>query len=548
MKKLLKQLLAVTTAIMMAITLLPAMANAEATINPDDPTTGTLTLTKKVPKKNENGVQDSVSGAVFTAYKVATLTPGENGSYSKFELVDPFKTLNLTPDTLGNISTKALEEKAKDARAITEDENLKLQFIKEGQGQNTWESAATDKDGKTTISNLPKGYYLVVETTTPNNYVASAPFFISVPMTNAAGNGWTYEISAMPKNEKIPGTEKTADNETVGTNQVVTYTVKGAQVAKYDLTTYTEEKLKYWITDTLPAGLTFNDDIKVYNNATKDKKGKYNFNDADLLTLGTDYTMATKGENDTYTFKVELNGKQVTKQEGKSIYVVYSATATDPTIGNTGNTNSASTDYTNNPNGGVHTSPKENTVYSFEIKVNKTGDEKENNEYKKLAGAEFELLDGTDTVWGKGTSGEDGLVTFYAVDIDGNVIEENGEKKELKLPEGEYYLKETKAPKGYSLLNSKVKVEISKKANSTGYNYEYKINNEEENKPIEDNGVVTVPIENKKGFTLPTTGGMGTYIFTIGGLVVMAGAVLLLVSSKKKRAQSAAIAHRLIKT
>lgn len=540
MKKLLKQLLAVTTAIMMAITLLPAMANAEATINPNDTNTGTLTLTKKVPKKNENDkneVQDPVKGAVFTAYKVAKLTPGENGSYSKFELVDPFKTLNLTPDTLGNISTKALEDKAKDARAITEKENLKSQFIKKGEGQNTWESAATDSNGVTTISNLPKGYYLVVETTTPDNYVASAPFFISVPMTNDDGNGWTYTISAMPKNEKIPGTEKTADEETVGTNQVVTYTVKGAQVAKYDLDAYTEEDLKYWITDTLPEGLTFNDDIRVYNNATKDNNGKYNFSDADLLALGTDYTMATKGENDTYTFKVELNGAQVTKQEGKSIYVVYSATATDPTIGNTGNTNSASTDYTNNPNGGVYTSPKTNTVYSFEIKVEKTGDEKdEKNENKKLAGAEFELLDGTDTIWGKGTSGKDGLVTFYAVDVDGKVIEEDGKKQELKLPEGEYYLKETKAPSGYSLLNSKVKVKISKKENSTGYNYEYKINNEKENKPIEDNGVVTVPIENKKGFTLPTTGGMGTYIFTIGGLVVMAGAVLLLVSSKKKRA------------
>lgn len=43
-------------------------------------------------------------------------------------------------------------------------------------------------------------------------------------------------------------------------------------------------------------------------------------------------------------------------------------------------------------------------------------------------------------------------------------------------------------------------------------------------------------ITNNKGFNLPSTGGMGTYIFTIGGLVVMAGAVLLLVSSKKKRA------------
>lgn len=523
MKKLLKQLLAVTTAIMMAITLLPAMANAEATIDPNDTTTGTLTLTKKVPKKNENDKQELVPGAVFTAYKVATLTPGENGSYSKFELVNPFNTLGLTPDSLGNISTKLLEEKAKDARDITQ--TKKEDFTEE---ENKWTSTPTGTNGVTTISNLPKGYYLVVETTTPDNYVASAPFFISVPMTNAAGNEWTYTIEAMPKNEKIPGTEKTANNETVGTNQVVTYTVKGAQVAKYDLTTYTEEKLKYWITDTLPEGLTFNDDIKVYNNATKDDKGKYKFSDTDLLTLGTDYTMATKGEEDKYTFKVELNGEQVTKQKGNSIYVVYSATATNPTIGNTGNTNSASTDYTNNPNGRVYTSPKNNTVYSFEIKVEKTGDEKdENKKNKKLAGAEFELLDETDTVKGKGTSNQDGLVTFYAVD---------DKEKELKLPEGEYYLKETKAPTGYSLLNSKVKVKISKKENSTGYNYEYKINNETENKSIGENGIVTVPIENKKGFTLPSTGGMGTYIFTIGGLVVMAGAVLLLVSSKKKRA------------
>lgn len=514
MKKLLKQLLAVTTAIMMAITLLPAMANAEATIDPNDTTTGTLTLTKKVPKKNENDKQELVPGAVFTAYKVATLTPGENGSYSKFELVNPFNTLGLTPDSLGNISTKLLEEKAKDARDITQ--TKKEDFTEE---ENKWTSTPTGTNGVTTISNLPKGYYLVVETTTPDNYVASAPFFISVPMTNAAGNEWTYTIEAMPKNEKIPGTEKTADNETVGTNQVVKYTVKGAQVAKYDLTTYTEEKLKYWITDTLPKGLTFNEDIEVYNGAT--------FNDDTKLTLNEDYTIAKKGAGDKYTFKVELNGAQVTAQEGKSIYVVYSATATNPTIGNTGNTNSASTDYTNNPNGGVYTSPKNNTVYSFEIKVEKTGDEKdENNKNKKLAGAEFDLLDGN-TVLGKGTSDNNGLVTFYAVD---------DKEKELKLPEGEYYLKETKAPTGYSLLNSKVKVKISKKENSTGYNYEYKINNETENKSIGENGIVTVPIENKKGFTLPSTGGMGTYIFTIGGLVVMAGAVLLLVSSKKKRA------------
>ena len=51
-----------------------------------------------------------------------------------------------------------------------------------------------------------------------------------------------------------------------------------------------------------------------------------------------------------------------------------------------------------------------------------------------------------------------------------------------------------------------------------------------------ENGMVPVGLENKSGFNLPATGGMGTYLFTIGGLVIMAGAVLLLITSKKKRA------------
>ena len=41
-------------------------------------------------------------------------------------------------------------------------------------------------------------------------------------------------------------------------------------------------------------------------------------------------------------------------------------------------------------------------------------------------------------------------------------------------------------------------------------------------------------VVNNKGFNLPATGGMGTYLFTIGGLVIMAGAALLLIASKKE--------------
>ena len=49
-----------------------------------------------------------------------------------------------------------------------------------------------------------------------------------------------------------------------------------------------------------------------------------------------------------------------------------------------------------------------------------------------------------------------------------------------------------------------------------------------------ENGFVNLNVVNKKGFDLPTTGGMGTWMFTIGGLVLMAGAVVVFISSKKK--------------
>ena len=65
MKKLLKQLLAVTTAIMMAITLLPAMANAEEVkTSTFTQSTGRFRILKT--DKDKKGL----SGAEFKYYKV----------------------------------------------------------------------------------------------------------------------------------------------------------------------------------------------------------------------------------------------------------------------------------------------------------------------------------------------------------------------------------------------------------------------------------------------------------------------------------------------
>ena len=43
-----------------------------------------------------------------------------------------------------------------------------------------------------------------------------------------------------------------------------------------------------------------------------------------------------------------------------------------------------------------------------------------------------------------------------------------------------------------------------------------------------------ITILNKKGPTLPETGGMGTVLFTAGGLMVMAFAIVLALSNNKK--------------
>lgn len=93
---------------------------------------------------------------------------------------------------------------------------------------------------------------------------------------------------------------------------------------------------------------------------------------------------------------------------------------------------------------------------------------------------------------------------------------------------GEYALKETKTVGGYTLLTKYVEFNLVD-ANLNG-----KLDDAEGNDT--DSNILLKTVDNKKGFSMPGTGGMGTYIFTIGGLVVMAGAVLLLVSSKKKRA------------
>lgn len=502
MKKLWKKLLAVTTAVMMAITLLPAMANAESTIT-DPQAKGSLTINKTTNKKDADGKYPGLGGAEFTIYKVASLELGTNGKYKSWKLTTDFARLSLTPDTLGSISTADLEAKANEAKKIAADLT--------GQSQTTADGTGETRKGEATFSNLELGYYLVVETKTPSKYVASKPFFVSIPetVTTADGSTWNYNVSVSPKNQGIPDTDKVPDKKTVGVGDEVTYTITGPTVPNYD-EAYNETTLKYEITDTLSTGLTF----------AKDK--------ADLKVYTTDVNSPLVEDRD-YTFEYDSTANKITISlilskirdlKGEAIHVKYTVTVNEnAVVGSDGTINKAEVEYTNNPDGTTDGSKKEVKVYSFKIKINK---KKDNG--SPLKGATFGLYRDAACVdkIAEATSSDDGVINF-------------GDAS--KLAAGTYYLKELQAPSGYSALTSVVKVVISTATpnDNTTYDFKYSMNEGEENNVGED-GVISLDITNNKGFNLPATGGMGTYLFTIGGLVIMAGAALLLIASKKRRA------------
>lgn len=136
--------------------------------------------------------------------------------------------------------------------------------------------------------------------------------------------------------------------------------------------------------------------------------------------------------------------------------------------------------------------------------------EKVDGDGKELAGAEFQLTnaDGKyyfyDLVTGTGWS--DTPTTFAADIEDDNIFTLHD------LPDGTYTLTETKAPDGYQLLTSNITITVNEGtviASGAGAEYE--------------SGTITVT--NITGTELPETGGPGTTILTIGGLLLMAGAV-----------------------
>ena len=133
----------------------------------------------------------------------------------------------------------------------------------------------------------------------------------------------------------------------------------------------------------------------------------------------------------------------------------------------------------------------------------------------------------------------------------------DGTYKVIGLEDGAYTVEETKKPNGYNdPVDSTTDLTISAETNNgqawageaskaltkltltaanDGTNAVSVTLGNEQNEAILSDGIVAADIFNTKGSTLPSTGGIGTTMFYIGGGVLVAGAGVLLITKKRAK-------------
>ena len=283
----------------------------------------------------------------------------------------------------------------------------------------------------------------------------------------------------------------------------------------------------YVLHDTMSAGLTFN------KKTVEVKIGER------ILTAGTDYTLVTEGLNDGCTFEVRFiddkdgegnaTGSHALKPNDV-VTVTYSATVNaNAVVGDKGNPNTTKLSYTEGSTTTNETKDSQTRTYVWEFDVLKYT--MKDNAETPLAGAKFVLYK---TVDGKNyyVKVTDGKVTGWTeTKAEGTVFEtpDDGSFIISGLDADTYYLEEVEAPAGYNKLAAPVKVTITATIDAT-------TNVGTATVTYGENSTGTVKIENKTGVELPSTGGVGTTIFYVIGGLLMAVAVVLLVTKKKMSA------------
>lgn len=491
----------------------------------------------QVPSDNDTAlgtVHNVAEGSTVTAYQIV------KGNYNK----DGFTGYTVVNDQV----------KINDPTKPTSEEIINIS--KNADVLNSLTKVNMNGNGTTYTADLSAGYWLVLVTPKEGNQTVYNPMLLGIYYSVSGSNNsmqqgtvdansnWTlngekaYAKSSKPTIKKE--IENPRSNNAKGSDQAV------GQSFNFKITStipsYSKEytNVKYIVTDKLSEGLDYNDDsINVTVNGQVVQKGNDTF---------------TFTEKDSQNIELNFNSDYILKHPGEEVVIKYSAKLNyKATYNFDPNTNDVTLEYSNSPDINKEgTKINDRTYqYTFGIDANLFGNRQDkkkttseviktdengkvtnikreeqeelgNKVEGPLPGAEFKLTPKN------GTPGE--VLTATS--------DENGRLKFTGLATGEYELVETKAPEGYALNNEVQNVKIAAEYNENGTLKSYSITINDQNtstytatydgkgsiEKVEDVTNTSI-IKNTKLSQLPSTGGMGTYIFTFVGVTLMAGAI-----------------------
>lgn len=510
MKKYFKKISALLMAAIMVLSMCTAVFAAGKTTsvpNPDDAAQVTI-----------NGLE---TGVTIKAYQIVDGVYTDNG-FTGFTWTALAKNKGTTAvfdeDGNLNLTQKDLTDIVKTIKNDTAHETFKL----DGDNKSIDEN---NKPKKLTVGTwllLVNGGKKVYNPMVVSVYYATDDGTVTGGRLEA-GEDWKLVGGVTYAKETDITIDKVADKDTAAHGEDVEFTITGvipSYSAEYTDVTYT-------ISDTLK-NLELKEAPVVKLAGTQIDAKNYTYSKTD-----TGFTIAFKSDY--------IKGLANKTDVERKVTVTYTAIVTaDATTWNPAK-NEARVDYTNNPDGKTTYKETKTKTYTFDIdgqilKVDETGE-------KPLPGATFTLYKEYNPA-DKTVSNE---IASYKTLTEGKIIFKG-------LAAGTYYLKETEAPASYTLNTTIYEITITPKYTEATKNNEegkkelesYSVTVKEAGSTAEgETGTYTegsaisklIDIQNTKVGQLPSTGGMGTYIFTIAGVVLMACAAGAFIISRKKSSE-----------
>ena len=453
----------------------------------------------------------------------------------------------------------------------------------------------TDSTGKTSASDLELGLYLVVETSVPENVTYTVdPFLVSLPMTDTQSlDNWFYDVTVYPKNQTgNPTLDKEVadanhglsfsdaesgyeDVATVSGNDLVNYRILSTLPSIHSTATYLTQ---YEFVDTLSKGIEYNqNDVKIcwYKDRSvaeqdytiaSNSTGAVNGSAADVTwSFGSEFFSVAYGTaaDDATTMTVKLTDRGLAEvnqpvsssdQQGKfsgwTMVIYYNATVhADDAVayGDSGNPNDVTLTWSRTTDGYYDTLSDEAKVYVYGIDLTKIlseggtafTDVQFTLENQSNATGSFYLVAdeaevGVYYITGGTANAED--ATRFSPDAQGKLLI-------YGLEEDTYELVEVKTASGYTLLKDPISIVIT-----TDYTANQPCGSLTASGTVDGdavnmesmgdsaNALVPLTVLNTRGFDLPKTGGTGTLVTTVCGVLLVSGMIALVVfTSKHKR-------------